>query len=110
MEVKLGPCLCGQPEKIEAGEDGTPVIVRCPLYQSYKITGTDGKVTEEWKCAIAWMPILQIENRTATDAVAKYTESLRNELIARLDRAERRVAGPGPAPMKTVLEQPSGEA
>ncbi len=107
MEVKLGPCLCGLPEKVEKGKDGEPVIVRCPLYQSYPIMDSDGKTVEEWKCAIAWMPILQIENRIAAEAGAKYTESLRNELVARMDRAERLR---GPRPMKTVVEQDSGEA
>lgn len=107
MEVKLGPCLCGQPEKIEAGEDGKPVIVRCPLYQCFLITDTDGKVQEEWKCAIAWMTILQIENRAAVDACAKYTESFRNELIARVDGARLRVRGATPI---TVIEAPDAPA
>ncbi len=104
MEVKLGPCLCGEPEKVVAGEDGKPVIVRCPLYQSFSITDADGVSREEWKCSLAWTAILQVENRLATDAVAKYTESLRNELVSRLDRAERLR---GPRAMKTIVEQHS---
>jgi len=107
MEVKLGPCLCGEPEKYEMSEDGKPVITRCPLYQSYPIRDTEGKVTEEWKCAIAWLPILQIETRTAVDAAAAYTESLRNELIARIDRAAR-LRGPTSLNMM-VVEPESGE-
>ncbi len=92
MEVKLGPCLCGQPEKMEADADGKPVLVRCPLYTSLKVLNEKGEWEDEWKCSIAWVPILLIENRKATDACAKYTESFRNELIARVDRSARVVA------------------
>ncbi len=96
MEVKLGPCLCGKPEKIVEDEDGNPVIVRCPLYQSLKVQTEPGVWEDEWKCSIAWTPILLIENRNAMDACAKYTESLRNELIARVDRSRREALGQRP--------------
>lgn len=108
MEIKLGPCLCGQPEKLLEGKDGTPFILRCPLYQSFPICDKDGKVKEEWKCSIAWMPILQIENRTATDGVAAYLESFRNELVVRIDAAAR-LRGPRPGMKVVEAEEHSGE-
>ena len=89
MEVKQGKCLCGDPERMETGPDGKPVLIRCPLYQSLKVQTEPGVWEDEWKCSIAWTPILLIENRNAMDACAKYTESLRNELIARVDRSRR---------------------
>ena len=87
MEVKLGKCLCGDPERMEQDENGKPVLVRCPLYQSLKVQTAPGVWEDEWKCSIAWTPILLIENRNAMDACAKYTESFRNEVIARIDDA-----------------------
>ena len=96
MEVKIGKCLCGDPERMEQDENGKPVLVRCPLYQSLKVQKEPGVWEDEWKCSIAWMPILLIENRNAMDACAKYTESFRNELIARVDRTTRRVTAPHP--------------
>ena len=103
MEVKQGKCLCGEPERMETGLDGKPVLIRCPLYQSLKVQTEPGVWEDEWKCSIAWTPILLIENRNAMDACAKYTESLRNELIARVDRAARRIAAREPM---TVIEAP----
>ncbi len=102
MDVKLGPCLCGEPEKMGVDADGKPVIVRCPLYVSLKVLNAKGEWEDEWRCSIAWTPILLIENRKATDACAKYTESFRNELIARVDRSTRLA---GRAPVKVIEVQ-----
>lgn len=106
MEVKIGKCLCGDPERMET-VDGKPVLVRCPLYQSLKIQTEPGVWEDEWKCSIAWMPILLIENRNAMDACAKYTESFRNELIARVDRATNQIAPHDPP---IVIEAPDAPA
>jgi len=62
-------------------------IYRCAWH--VKLSGTDaqGKEHDEWGCAIAWMPLLQIEvagtNRGQTAAI----ESLRNETVQRQDIA-----------------------
>ncbi len=88
MEVKEGPCLCGEPEKMGVDENGKPVLIRCPLYQRLYVNTPEGK-KEEWKCAIAWLPTLVIENTDQVKAVASYIESFRNETIARVDRATR---------------------
>ncbi len=90
MDVVEGDCLCGKPERMET-RDGKPVLVRCPLYQALWVNKENGEKVQEWKCSIAWMPILQIENATETKAVASYIESFRNETIARVYMAQRRV-------------------
>jgi len=102
MEVKLGKCLCGEPERMET-RDGKPVLVRCPLYQALWVNKENGEKEQEWKCSIAWTPLLLIENRASMDACASYMESFRNELIARVDHAARRVAA---RPRPTVIEAP----
>ncbi len=87
MEVKIGKCLCGEPERMET-IDGKPVLIRCPLYQSLKVQNEKGEWDDEWKCSIAWTPILLIENKLEARALSKYVESFRNELVKRVDRAQ----------------------
>jgi len=68
-------------------------VCRCAWYT--QIEGTDplGNRVDEWKCAIAWQPILMIEvsgtNRGQTQAI----ESLRNETIKRQDAALSQLRG-----------------
>ena len=57
-------------------------IVRCAWYT--RMIGEDpntGEETDDWSCAIAWMPTLQVEvsrtNRGQTEAL----ESFRNETV-----------------------------
>lgn len=49
-----------------------------------KISGTHpqtGEPTEEWGCAIAWTPILQIENARQSRQTGAAVESFRNEMV-----------------------------
>ena len=84
MEVKEGPCLCGQPERMGEDAEGKPVLIRCPLYMPLWVNKENGEKVQEWKCAIAWMPILMIENAGEVKAVAGYMESFRNEVAKRV--------------------------
>lgn len=34
---------------------------RCQWYMPFTSTDKDGKTTKTWRCAFAWVPILQIE-------------------------------------------------
>lgn len=40
-----------------------------------------GKEIDDWACAIAWMPVLQIETAQQTRQVGAATESFRNEMV-----------------------------
>jgi len=64
-------------------------------------TGTE---IDEWACAISWLPILLIENAKETKQSAAATESFRNELCKRVDRA-RIEAEDGP---RQIISRPSG--
>ncbi len=91
IPVKIGPCLCGEPEKLVTNEAGEQYIQRCPLYT--RLSGAHpqtGEPIDEWACAIAWLPMLLIENRRATDGAQKATESLRNEMVTGMLRAQAR--------------------
>ena len=49
-----------------------------------KIAGQDpntGKDTEEYGCAVAWLPILQIENAQQSRQTGSAVESFRNEMV-----------------------------
>ncbi len=63
-----------------------------------------GEEVDEWGCAIAWLPLLLIENAKEVRQGAAATESFRNELCARVDRA-RIEAADGP---KQIVSRPSG--
>ena len=50
-----------------------------------KIDGTNpntGKPTEEWGCAMAWLPVLLIENAQQSRQTGAAVESFRNEMVA----------------------------
>ena len=50
-----------------------------------KLNGTNpqtGQLVDEWACAIAWLPMLLIENTKETRQGAAATESLRNNIHA----------------------------
>tara|TARA_A100001515_G_scaffold75368_1_gene59942 strand:+ start:1079 stop:1300 length:222 start_codon:yes stop_codon:yes gene_type:complete len=49
-----------------------------------KIAGTnpnDGQPTEEWGCAMAWLPVLLIENAQQSRQTGAAVESFRNEMV-----------------------------
>jgi hypothetical protein len=49
-----------------------------------KVSGQNpntGKEVEDWACAIAWMPILFIENSQQQRQTAAAVESFRNEMV-----------------------------
>ncbi len=49
-----------------------------------KLVGKDpqsNKEIDEWKCAMAWMPLMMVENAQVTRGVREATESSRNENV-----------------------------
>ena len=57
-------------------------IVRCAWYT--KLVGLDpntGKEVDDWSCAIAWMPILQVEMSKTNRGQTQALESFRNETV-----------------------------
>lgn len=49
-----------------------------------KVSGYDsnsGKEVEEWQCAIAWMPLLLVENSGQQRQTGAAVESFRNEMV-----------------------------
>ena len=57
-----------------------------------KIAGTcpqTGKHTEEYGCAVAWLPILQIENAQQSRQTGSAVESFRNEMVRQNDQTHK---------------------
>jgi hypothetical protein len=49
-----------------------------------KISGTNpntGDPTEEWGCAMSWLPVLMIENAQQSRQTGAAVESFRNEMV-----------------------------
>lgn len=44
-----------------------------------------GEAIDEWDCAVKWQVLLQIENTRVTLGTQAATESMRNEIVTRMD-------------------------
>jgi len=62
-------------------------IHRCAWYTEMKGTDAQGEEHNDWKCAMAWMPILQVEVAGTQRGVAASVNSMRNENVKRQDLA-----------------------
>lgn len=75
-----------------------------------KVAGTNpntGEQIEEWGCAIAWLPVLTIENSQQQRQTGAAVESFRNEMV-RANEVSQRVllaaTGVTPAIQQLVIE------
>ena len=60
-----------------------------------QVRGTDpntGKEVDEWACAVAWMPILLIENSQQQRQTGSAVESFRNEMIRANESSQQMLA------------------
>ncbi len=83
MERKIAGCPLGA--KCEEVKDD--VIYVCPWF--VEVRGKDPQTGDEindWKCAIAWTPIMIIENSNQQRSTASAVESFRNEVINKNDQ------------------------
>jgi len=78
MEKRTASCPLGA--KCEEVKDD--VMYVCPWF--VEVRGKDPQTNEEineWKCAIAWTPIMIIENSNQQRSTASAVESFRNEMV-----------------------------
>jgi hypothetical protein len=67
-------------------KDVSKVCHKCPFWA--KMNGTNpntGEPVDTWQCAISWLPWLLVENARQTVGAAAATESMRNEILKRMD-------------------------
>lgn len=65
------------------------VGLQCTLYT--KVQGTDtntGQEVEDWACAVAWLPMLLIENSGQQRQTGAAVESFRNEMVKSNEKAQ----------------------
>ena len=83
MEVKSSGCPLGHKcEEVKTDSDGEQYIARCEWY--VHIRGKDPQTEKEvdkFGCAIAWMPVLQIENAQMSRQAGAAIESFRNQMM-----------------------------
>ena len=60
---------------------------RCAWYVEMKGQAQNGEVYDQWNCAISWQPILMIENAGISRRAVFAIDSLRNETVARQEKA-----------------------
>lgn len=79
MEVRIGSCPLGAKCEEVKEEEGRQILYRCPWYILVRGTNPNtGEDIDDWNCAIAWHPILQIETSKEVRQGAAATESFRN--------------------------------
>lgn len=62
------------------------VCHKCPLW--VHVSGKNpntGEELNEWRCSLAWLPTLLIENALHIRHAGAATESMRNEIVRRMD-------------------------
>lgn len=82
METRIADCPLGAKCEEVKEENGKQILYRCPWF--VKIEGKNPQSEEhfdEWRCGIAWQPILAVENAQQTRGVHHAVESLRNEMV-----------------------------
>lgn len=60
---------------------------RCAWHVKIAGTTPQGESVDEWRCAIAWQPILMLEMSAKVRGTSSAIESLRNETVKRQDAA-----------------------
>ena len=82
MEIKIADCPLGAKCEEVKEESGKQVLYRCPWF--VRIRGKNPQYEEEideWRCAIAWTPMLLIENAQQSRQTGAAIESFRNEVV-----------------------------
>ena len=89
MEIKT---TCPLGHECEKAIDGH--MERCAWYVEISgIHPQTGVETREWKCAMAWLPILTLESARTNRGQTAALESFRNEMV----EAQKRLAPQGQA-------------
>ena len=105
METIIGDCPLGAKcEEVKIVNE-KQVLVRCPWYT--KVAGTNvntGKETEDWGCAIAWMPALMINTANESRKGVAAIESFRNETVKESELTRQVLATPFNSRVRLINE------
>ena len=82
METRIADCPLGAKCEEVKTEAGRQILYRCPWYtQVQGKNPSTGEDTNEWGCAIAWMPMLLINAANESRKGVAATESFRNAVV-----------------------------
>ena len=94
-ELIMCPFQLGEP-CVEHGEirmrNGEPTLVKCRFW--INIMGQNpqtGETVNNYDCAMAWMPVLMIENSKVNRETGAAVESMRNETVKASDNLVRTI-------------------
>jgi len=82
MDEKIAGCPLGAKCEEVKDVNGEQVLYRCPWH--IKVRGVEnntGKHVDNYACAMAWMPVLLIENSNQQRGTGAAVESFRNEMV-----------------------------
>jgi len=88
MDIRI---TCPLGSKCEEVKDG--YVERCAWYTEMSGKDAAGNDHDDWKCAITWFPILQVEMSATNRQVAASVQSMRNEQTKRQDIALQSLRG-----------------
>lgn len=77
MDIEI---VCPLGSKCEEAKEGK--VLRCAWYT--QLAGKDPQseeIVNEWRCAMAWMPTMMVENAQQVRGMTAATESFRNESV-----------------------------
>lgn len=83
MKIDITCPLGHKCEKAVVGDK----VERCAWYIQMRGTDYAGQEKDEWNCAIAWQPILQVEVAQTNRGISASVQSMRNEQTKRQDTA-----------------------
>lgn len=67
-------------------KDVSEVCHTCPFWVQVRgVNPNTGQEVDDWRCAIAWLPLLLIENAQQSRSAGAAVESMRNEIVKRMD-------------------------
>ena len=105
MDTLLGACPFGAKCEEAKTVNGKQVLIRCPWY--IKVMGRNvntNEDTDEWGCAIAWLPTLLINNSNESRKGVAAIESFRNATLKESELTRQVLATPFNSRMKVINE------
>jgi hypothetical protein len=104
MDTIIGDCPLGAKCEEAKTVNGKQVLVRCPWYTKVMGKNVNGGETDDWGCAIAWLPALMINTANESRKGVAAIESFRNETVKESELTRQVLATPFNSRMKVINE------
>jgi len=82
METRPADCPLGAKCEEVRDVEGRQVMYRCPWFTQLRGKNPQtGEPVDDWGCAVAWLPVLMIENTKESIGMSSSIDSFRNEMV-----------------------------